>query len=134
MSLLLFGILIRKAWPEDPEQVFGQVVNEYAQNLDTFYETRNSDALSFHSVDLRCNKDVRDRCEQICNRLSGTAPSTPRMTPKNPTYNSISSLDKLGNSQDEPNDKKCSTLISQISTSSFTSNLESALKPDTSFI
>jgi hypothetical protein len=119
--------LIRKAWPEDPEQYFGQVVNEYAQNLENFYESRNSDALSFHSVEgaLRCNKDVRDRCEQICNRLSGTAPSTPTTAQKN-VYKSISSLGSADNipssSSNDVQDKNCSTLASQASTSSSSSS------------
>ncbi|KAI6191261.1 hypothetical protein M3Y97_00209200 [Aphelenchoides bicaudatus] len=127
MSLVLFGILIRKAWPEDPEKFFGQVVNEYAQNLENFYESRNSDALSFHSVEgaLRCNKDVRDRCEQICNRLSGTAPSTPTTAQKN-IYKSMSSLGSTDNILNkESTDKNCSTLASQASTSSTTSSSSS---------
>lgn len=126
MSLILFGILIRKAWPEDPEQYFGQVVNEYAQNLENFYESRNSDALSFHSVEgaLRCNKDVRDRCEQICNRLSGTAPSTPTTAHKN-IYKSMSSLGSADNIPSSGSgDKNCSTLASQASTSSGCSSTD----------
>ncbi|KAI6210624.1 hypothetical protein M3Y96_00347800 [Aphelenchoides besseyi] len=108
LSLILFGILIRKAWPEE---VYGQVVSEYARHsvLEAGYDSRNSDALSFHSVDATLHRgslNTRPKHTQI-----GSSPSTPTIIPKNPALNTISSIDSTNESSGTTISRNCGSTL-----------------------
>ncbi|KAI6243768.1 hypothetical protein M3Y99_00040800 [Aphelenchoides fujianensis] len=120
-SLVLFAILIRKAWPENPEQIYGQVVSEYARHsvLEAGYDTRNSDALSFHSVDATLHRNL-SKVERL-----GTAPPTPTCKQKAGPYPTISSLDS--NDETAESSRTCGSTLA----SSKSNGEERSLRPAT---
>ncbi|CAD5229140.1 unnamed protein product [Bursaphelenchus okinawaensis] len=73
-SLLVFGILIKKIWPQNDVEYHQETL---ARTIDGGYD-QPSDALSFHSLEgtLKCNKDVRQQCADICAKIpQHTSPS-----------------------------------------------------------
>ncbi|CAD5234591.1 unnamed protein product [Bursaphelenchus xylophilus] len=81
-SILIFGFLIKRIWPENPIQHQQETLG---RTIDGGFDEK-SDALSFHSLEgtLKCNKAMQERCQEICSKLPQTSsPSISTFLPSN---------------------------------------------------